>query len=41
MVATLVGSGAAGASWIWPAMTTPASEQAIAVFQILIVVLPV
>jgi hypothetical protein len=41
MVATLVGIGAAAACPIWPAMTAPASEQTIAVFQILIVLPPV
>jgi hypothetical protein len=41
MVATFVGIGPAAAGSIWPAMTAPASEQAIAVFQILIVLLPV
>jgi hypothetical protein len=35
----LVGSGAAATCSIWLAMTTPASEQAIAVVQILIVLL--
>jgi hypothetical protein len=41
MVAKLVGSGAAAVCSIWQAMTAPASEQAIAVVQILIVLLPV
>jgi hypothetical protein len=41
MVATLVGNGAADACLIWPTNTAAVSEQAIAVFQILIVLLPV
>ncbi|MGT2435275.1 hypothetical protein ACU4GH_04620 [Bradyrhizobium betae] len=39
MVATLVGNGAAAACSIWPAITAPASAQAVAVFQNLIVFL--
>jgi hypothetical protein len=41
MVATFVGIGPAAARSTWPAITAPASEQAIAVFQIVIVLLPV